>query len=554
MPFAHNTVMDYAERWLQQCPDQVWLRERQGDVVAEWTWGTAYSEFQAVAAWLEAEYGDDGASVAILSKNRAHWMLADMAILSSGNVSIPLFTTLIPEIVDYVVNFSEVKLLVLGEAENWDKVRGVIPDDVKVLLLPGVEANVDATRWEDVVAQYQGRKPKHACTADEVFTIPFTSGTTGMPKGVLQTHDSMIIPMERSQSALNIRERPRFLSYLPLSHIAERQLVWINSLITCGEVSFNENLTTLLRDMAETRPTFFFGAPRVWEMLRQGITAKFGGQEALDQALAADRAGVQAKVQQALGFSDYDYLLTAAAPIPVALIKWYEDVRLTVTEGYGQTEAMVLVVNTEEHTRVGSIGKPVAGVEVRMSDEGEMLCKAEGLSPGYYKQPDKTAETFVDGWVHTGDKIRIDDDGFIFITGRVKDYFKTIQGKFVTPIPLEDAYAASKSVEQLCLLGRGYSKTVMVCVLSPAAAERDWAALSAELAAQAEAVNAEVEKHARIGAVIVAPQAWTIDNGMLTPTMKLKRNQVEEQFGAQAEALARQAAEQGQILVARAGQ
>lgn len=548
------TVMDFAERWRGECPDKIWLRDRKGDQFTDWSWQAAWEEFQPVAAWLESQYGDKGSCIGILSRNRAHWTLADMAILASGNVSIPLFTTQNAETTEYIIQFADVKLLIVGEAENWDRIKEILPVGIELLALPGVDLGDTAFQWQDIVVEHAGAVVRHRCRHDELFTIPFTSGTTGLPKGVMQTHDSMIIPMQRGSRFFKMRENPRFLSYLPLSHIAERQLVWIQSLINCGEVTFNEALPLLVRDMADVKPTYFFGAPRVWEQIRQGVLAKFGSQEALDKSLVEDRQGTQALVQAALGFTDYDYLLTAAAPTPASLIHWYDSLGITLLEGYGQTEAMTLIVNTPEQRRIGSVGVAVAGVDVKIAEDGELLCRADGLSPGYYKQPEKTAETFVDGWVRTGDKARVDDDGFYYITGRVKDYFKTLQGKFVSPLPLEDAMAASPLVEQQCLLGRGYSKTVMVCVLTERAREIDRNEVEAALLEQVRQVNAEVEKHARMGAVIIADEPWTIDNGLLTPTLKLKRDEVETRFGERAEPLARQAAEQGELLVEWVGE
>jgi long-chain acyl-CoA synthetase len=188
-------------------------------------------------------------------------------------------------------------------------------------------------------------------------------------------------------------------------------------------------------------------------------------------------------------------------------------------------------------------------VEITLSEEDELLVKAEGLSPGYYKMPDKTAELLRDGWLHTGDKARIDEDGFIYITGRVKDYFKTIHGKFVAPTPIENVYADNEHTEQICLLGRGYSKTVVVCVLSQIAQAKDRGTIEAALREQAAATNKGVDKHARIGGVIVSTEPWTIANAVLTPTMKIRREQVEGRFGEQAERIARSAAEKGEILV-----
>jgi long-chain acyl-CoA synthetase len=218
-------------------------------------------------------------------------------------------------------------------------------------------------------------------------------------------------------------------------------------------------------------------------------------------------------------------------------------------EGFGQTEAMGLTANTHEDRKIGSIGRIVGEVEVKLSEEDELLVRAEGLATGYYKMPEKTAETFRDGWVYTGDKARIDDDGFIFLTGRVKDYFKTIQGKFVAPTPIENEFAKNPHTEQICLLGRGYSKTVMVCVLSAMAQQESDDEIVAALTAHAAQVNKDIDKHARIGAVIVSRDHWTIDNAMLTPTLKIRREQIEGRFGERAQELARAAAERGELLL-----
>jgi long-chain acyl-CoA synthetase len=206
-------------------------------------------------------------------------------------------------------------------------------------------------------------------------------------------------------------------------------------------------------------------------------------------------------------------------------------------------------VTKVDDRRIGSIGKPISGVEVKISDIGELLIRAEGCTPGYYQQPEKTAELWQNGWLHTGDKAYVDDDGFIFITGRVKDYFKTIQGKFVAPPPIEGLFANNSHAEQQCLLGRGFSKTVMVTVLSEAAKDLDRQVVEASVLDTIASINTEVEKHARIGAVIISSEHWTIENEILTPTLKIRRERVEAVFAEKAEQLARESAEQGKVLV-----
>jgi long-chain acyl-CoA synthetase len=544
----HATFGEYLDQWAGENPDDVWLRDRQGDVFTEWTWQQARNEIHAAAARLEEEFGN-GRSMAILSRNRAHWFLADYAIIASGNVTIPVFTTLPGPTAEYVLDFSETKVLFVGETENWAAVREVVPPDTVIIALPGVEPDLPHRNWEDFVGPARGASPKYRCNAEDLVSLVFTSGTTGVPKGAMQTHASNIVPMGRFEHAFSIRDVPRFLSYLPLSHIAERQLVEGHSLLRKGVVTFNESLPTLIRDLQDVRPHFFFGPPRVWEQLQQIVISRFGSQEDIDAALAADREGTGKKVMDFLGLDDVDYALTAAAPIPPALIEWFGEFGLPVMEGFGQTEAMGLIANTHAACRIGSIGKPIVGVEYRLSDEEELLVRAEGLSPGYFKMPEKTAELIRDGWHHTGDKARIDEDGFIFLTGRVKDYFKTIHGKYVAPAPIESAFADNEFTEQICLLGRGYSKTVMVCVLSALAGEQDKETIESALRAQVDKLNSSVDKHARLGAVIVTRNPWTIENEILTPTLKIRREKVEGLFGERAQQLAHDAAEQGKVFV-----
>ena len=544
----HSTLPALVAHWADTCPDKVWMRDLREDGSEDYTWGEANAQINAIAAMLEDRFGS-GERMVVLSRNRPHWFMADLAIIASGNVTVAMFTTLPASTAEYIMDFTDTRVVFVGETANWAAVSGVLPDGVTLITLPGVDIEQPHLKWEDLLAEWQGKSPNYECKPDDLMSLVFTSGTTGMPKGVMQTHESNLIPIRRFINAFGIRENPQYFSYLPLSHIAERQIVEFSSIVACGEVNFNESLETILRDLQRPRPHMFFGPPRIWEQFQQAVIGKFGGQEALEQALAQDKEGIGKLVLDTLGLNQVEYCLTAAAPTPPALIHWWQDLGLTLMEGFGQTEAMGVIVSSHEERRIGSIGKPVGDVEYKITEEGELAVRAEGCTPGYYKQPDKTAELIRDGWYHTGDKARVDEDGFIYLTGRVKDYFKTIQGKFVAPPPIEGEFTKNPNAEQQCLLGRGYSKTVMVAVLTEEARQRDEAAVEASLRETVQAINGEIEKHARIGAVIVSREPWSIENEVLTPTLKIKREKVEERFGELAEKLARQSAEQGELLV-----
>jgi long-chain acyl-CoA synthetase len=548
----HSTLTAYLDQWNKECPERVWLRQYKGETFEDWTWAQAYTEINALGVWLESYFEGCGHKLGLLSENRPHWYFADLGSIAAGNVVVPMFTTLIQETADYMMSFTEMKLLFVGETSNWDQVKKVLPKNITLVCLPGVEVEVEHLRWDDIVAPHRGSKPTYQCQPKDLVSLVFTSGTTGVPKGVMQTHESNIIPASRGRDAFGLENGAKQFSYLPLAHIAERQIVEVGSLMHCGEVHFNESLEFLLRDLQRCRPNMVFGPPRVWEQLQQGIIAQFGSPEAVNAALEADADGVGKMIRQKLGLDQAQYLLTAAAPTPPALIHWYERFGILLMEGFGQTECMGPILSSLDNRRVGSIGKAVAGVDVRISDNDELQIRAEGCSPGYYEMPEKTAEVFVDGWVHTGDKVKLDEDGYYYITGRVKDYFKTIQGKFVAPTPIENLFAENPYTEQICLLGRGFSKTVMVCVLSAAALEIDDQVVETALIEKVELINADIESHARIGAVIISTEAWTNENALLTPTMKIRREKIDKLFGGIAQQLAEDAAKQGKILLQRA--
>jgi long-chain acyl-CoA synthetase len=543
-----DTLPDLIALWAEQNPDTTWLRDLHEHGSEDYSWRQSYEQISAIGAMLEQRFGH-GEKMVVLSRNRAHWVLADLAIIASGNVTVSMFTTLPAATAEYIFQLTEARVIFVGETSNWEQIVPVLPADVLIVTLPGVEVEQPHEKWEDLLVRYAGQAPAYQCQPDDMISLVFTSGTTGMPKGVIQTHNSNLIPIRRFTDMFGISKNPRYFSYLPLSHIAERQIVEFSSIVLGGEIYFNESLDTLPRDLQRTRPHVFFGPPRIWEQLQQAVIGKFGGKDALAAALAQDKEGIGKLVLEGLGLNEVEYCLTAAAPTPPALIHWWEDLGLTLMEGFGQTEAMGLILSSHEQRRVGSIGKPIGEVEYKITEEGELAIRAEGCTPGYYKQEDKTAELIRDGWLHTGDKVRVDEDGFIYITGRVKDYFKTIQGKFVAPPPIEGAFAKNPHTEQQCLLGRGFSKTVMVAVLNEEARGASEEEVEASVLATIREINEEIEKHARIGAVILTREPWSIENEVLTPTLKMRREKVEERFAELAEQLARRSAEERELLL-----
>ena len=543
-----DTLVQLLEYWADTCPEKIWLRDCRERGTEDYGWRKAQTEISAIGALLEQRFGQHE-NMVILSRNRTHWVMADLAVIASGNVTVTMFTTLPGRTAAYILGLVRPKVVFVGETRNWDQVAPILPEDVLLVTLPGVELDLPHERWEDLVAQFAGRKPLYRCAPEDVISLVFTSGTTGDPKGVIQTHNSSLIPVRRALDAFGLPDQPRYFSYLPLSHIGERQQVEFSSIARGGEIYFNESVASLYRDLQRASPHLFFGPPRVWEQLQQAVIEKFGGQERFAAAMLNDSAGTGNEVLEWLGMNDVRYCLSAAASAPASLMQWWQELGLTLMEGFGQTEAMSTILSSQAVHRAGSVGKPAAGVQCRIAEDGELIIKADGCSPGYYRREQATAELFRDGWLHTGDMARMDEDGFIYITGRVKEYFKTIHGKYVAPSPIENSFARNNLVGQQCLLGRGYSKTVMVLVLTKEAQELPKKRIETALAATLAEINETVEKHARIGAVIISRNPWTIDNEMLTPTLKIRRERIEQQFGHVAEQLGRKAAEERRLIV-----
>ncbi|NNL11000.1 MAG: AMP-binding protein, partial [Pseudomonadales bacterium] len=303
-----NTIIEYLDHWAEKNPKDIWLRAPQGEAMDEWSWQQAAEQIHALAAWQEKNLSGPGAIAGIVSRNRPHWFFADLGSIAAGNVTVPMFTTLQREIAAYEMDFTGMQLLFVGETDNWDQIEPVLPEGIQLIALPGVELPCEHLRWEDIVTPHIGQRASYEGKPDDLITIVFTSGTTGMPKGVMQTHESNIIPIERFSDAFETPKDSRFISYLPLSHIAERQIVEYSSIVHRGNVYFNENLKTLARDLQATRPMMMFGPPRVWEQLQQSVIAQFGSPEAFNAALEQDKEGIGALIRDKLGLDDAYYL------------------------------------------------------------------------------------------------------------------------------------------------------------------------------------------------------------------------------------------------------
>ena len=335
-----------------------------------------------------------------------------------------------------------------------------------------------------------------------------------------------------------VGEDDRVLSYLPLCHVAERMFVELASIYSGQTVFFAESLETFLDDLKRARPTVIFGVPRIWTKFQMGVYSKMSAAR-LDFLLKLPLIGrlVGNKVLAGLGLDAVRYALSGAAPVPEALLNWYKRLGLEVLEVYGMTENCGYShVGRPGKFKQGWIGQNSPGVEVRIAEDGEVQVRSGATMQGYYKDPQKTAETITaDGFLRTGDKGEQDAEGNLRLTGRIKEIFKTSKGKYVAPAPIENRLAVHSRIEQVCVVGDGMAQPLALCVLSEVGrqeiANGSRGDLENSLKSLLEQVNLDLDKHERLQRLVLVKDVWAVDNGFLTPTLKIKRTVVEGTYG-----------------------
>ncbi|WP_339524526.1 AMP-binding protein [Pseudomonas sp. EA_35y_Pfl2_R111] len=520
--------------WVEKRPDAVWLSQPVNGQWHDFTWAQVDDQARRMATALQALGCAPGDRVALLAKNCAEWIIADLAIMLAGLVSVPLYPLQSAESIDYVLRHSQCKAIFLGKLDEPAKLAPGIPAEVMRIAMPypTIEANHG---WHALLTAHQPLRDGHTQAPDELLSILYTSGTTGQPKGVMLSAKAFAIAGGRAVKELQITEQDQYFSYLPLSHAAERFLVEMNALYSGGRVAFVESLETFASDLRHVRPTVFFSVPRLWTRFQQGVLEKLP-QPKLARLLGIPLIGglVSRKIRKGLGLDRARILVSGAAAIPRALLDWYQSIGITICEGYGMTEHLAYgCFNRPGQVRFGTVGRPMPGNELRIAENGEILLRCPSLMLGYYQDPEKTAETITDGWLHTGDKGEVDAAGYLKITGRVKDIFKTSKGKYIAPAPIEGEIAKNLWVEQVCLMGSNMDQPLALIELSPAAREHAREQVAADLAHTLQQLNAQLEAHERLSHFVLVSEAWTVDNGCMTPTMKIRRNVLEARFADQ---------------------
>lgn len=537
-----DSHIHYLLHWEKETPDRNYLIQPlpNGDVV-NYTWREVGQQVRKMANYIQSLNLPVPSQIAIYGKNSAHWIMADLAIWMAGHISVPLYTTLNAEGTQYVLEHSECKALFIGKldgvGDSWNEVKKIIPTDLPCVKLP-LSPDFNAPTWDEIIAKTAPIGQPVLPQAKQLATIIYTSGSTGLPKGVMQSFKTLLAPSGELTTTFGVTSAERALSYLPLAHVAERIFIESSSIITGFTVYFANSLDTFIEDLNRAKPTIFFSVPRLWTKFYLGINEKISpnAQKILFGIPIIGKA-IKKKLLAKLGMNHIRYALTGSAPLPINIIKWYRNLGLELLEVYGMTENS----GYSHITRMGQYESGYVGhvqnkVECKIDSNGEILVKSPGTMLGYYKNPEKTAEDMTeDNFLRTGDMGEIDSQGRLKITGRVKDIFKTSKGKYVMPVPIEQKIGNHELIESVCVGGASQVQPVAFVMLAEEVRNKlkqdnkteDIEAALQELKTK---INEKLEPHEKLGFFVVIRDLWTMDNDMLTPTMKIKRNKIEEKY------------------------
>lgn len=524
--------------WEKHTPTRIcFTQPLGGGAIVDLTWQEVGQQVRSMAAYLKNIGVQPGDNVALVSKNCAHWIMADLAIWMAGGVSVPLYPTLTAESVRQIMEHSESRYLFVGKLDDWPQMAPGVPEGVSCISFPLSPDNEYPT-WDEIVATTEPMQESPSRSHTELATIIYTSGTTGMPKGVMHTFNSIASGASQAANIYEASIEDRVLSYLPLSHVAERMVVEMMQLYQGMHVFFAESLDTFAADLQRARPTIFFAVPRIWAKFQAGIFAKMDEKKLkLLFRIPLVSGAIKKKLREALGLNEARLCFSGAAPISGSLLDWYKHLGIEILEVYGMTENMGYSHSSRQGKgRVGYVGQANPTVEVKIGDGGEVLVRSPTTMVGYYKEQEKTREALnEDGYLRTGDVGVVEPDGSLKITGRIKEIFKTSKGKYVAPFPIESKLLASSHVEQCCVVGNAMPQPIALVALAEAdlAALKDGASrdsIHQELLALYDKVNASLDPHEKLKTIVVANGEWSIENGIMTPTLKIKRNVLESRY------------------------
>ncbi|MEH8103174.1 AMP-binding protein [Aeromonas veronii] len=530
---ANKLPLEMLYHWERQCPDRTYLRQTINREYVDFTWGEVADEARRMVTALRHLGLVAGDKVALLSKNCAQWFIADLAMQMGQYVSVPIYPTANVDTIEYVLRHSEAKAIFVGKLDDWKSQEAGVPDDLLRIAFP-YDTMPASHQWDDLLEAHEPIPDSPVQAPDSLLSLVYTSGSTGKPKGAMLSVERYAWSCEKLVETVSLSQADRGFSYLPLAHITERVYIYGGSLYGGATIAFPESLDTFIEDVKRCRPTVFISVPRLWAMFRIKIHEKLPQNKlALLLKIPLISGLIKRKLQKGLGLDQARVLGCGSAPVSPALLEWYLSIGLKVTEAWGMTEnhAYSTINYPFRADKIGTVGKAGIGVTIKISDEGEILCRCEGMMLGYYKDPEHSAEAIdAEGWLHTGDMGKLDKEGYLTITGRMKDVFKTAKGKYVAPVPIEGLLGQEPIIEQLCVIGYGMPQPIALVQLAESAMRGNREEVNARLEAARVRVNDQLESHAKIRGILVVKTPWNIENGVLTPTMKIKRHLLEQKY------------------------
>ena len=530
---ANKLPLEMLYHWERQCPDRTYLRQTINREYVDFTWGEVADEARRMVTALRHLGLVAGDKVALLSKNCAQWFIADLAMQMGQYVSVPIYPTANVDTIEYVLRHSEAKAIFVGKLDDWKSQEAGVPADLLRIAFP-YDTMPASHQWDDLLEAHEPIPDSPVQAPDSLLSLVYTSGSTGKPKGAMLSVERYAWSCEKLVETVGLCANDRGFSYLPLAHITERVYIYGGSLYGGATIAFPESLDTFIEDVKRCRPTVFISVPRLWAMFRIKIHEKLPQNKlALLLKIPLISGLIKRKLQKGLGLDQARVLGCGSAPVSPALLEWYLSIGLKVTEAWGMTEnhAYSTINYPFRADKIGTVGKAGIGVTIKISDEGEILCRCEGMMLGYYKDPEHSAEAIdAEGWLHTGDMGKLDKEGYLTITGRMKDVFKTAKGKYVAPVPIEGLLGQEPIIEQLCVIGYGMPQPIALVQLAESAMKGNREEVNARLEAARVRVNDQLESHAKIRGILVVKSPWNIENGVLTPTMKIKRHLLEQKY------------------------
>ena len=528
--------------WEEKFKDKPFLRQPFGDSWEEYTWGETGQLARRLATGLKSLGLKKGSHIGLISKNCREWIIADLAIIMAGYVSVPFFPNLKSTEIKSLIEFGEVSALFVGKLENWEEMKNGVDKDLPIIAFPHYENNSivsEGFQWDEFISKFEPQRENYHPNLDDIWTIIFTSGTTGNPKGVVlsfKINQSTDVMYTKNYNPLcvDFGGNNSFFSYLPLNHIAERIAIEFTAFKNGGVISFTESIDTFVKNLSEVQPSVFFGVPRIYTKFQLGILSKFN-QKKLDILLAIPLLSniIKKKLKKALGLYNAKVVVSGAAAMQIAQRNWFRKIGVNITIGYGMTEncAITTQLPGSNFTKPGSVGKVQPQVEIKIDDSTEeVLMRGPYMMLGYFNDKIITNNTIKDGWLHTGDKGRIDSDGYLYITGRVKDTFKTSKGEFIDPGKIEAMFGEVDFFDQICVVGLGIPQPIMLVNISEVGKKLEKNDLENKLTEKLNSVNEQSFNYKKVAKIIICKDLWTPENEILTPTMKIKRGNVDKLY------------------------